>query len=171
MKIHGALTPIMHEIFQSDPNITTGEAVATLRERLSDLDDVERHEEEAIALGLTSLWGDFTGKLRREAQKVISAASSASRQLPLNLGIFETMKLATPDGDLSPTYADSTAAMFHSSIAYMQKQIDGLGNQIALSRKLACLLESAEETTGDPDLTLRNAFARGLITAEMMEAA
>ena len=171
MKIHGALTPFMHRLFQENPNITTAEAVTALRNCLEELDDAERHSEEAIALGLTGLWTGFTGKIRRDAQYIISSATIAAHQLPLALGIFETMKLATPDADCSPTYADSTAAMFRSSITYMEKQITGLNNQIVLSGKLARLLESAEAVTGDADLTLRDAFATGLITFAMVEAA
>lgn len=171
MKIHGTLTPFMHGLFQQNPEITTPEAVAEIRDFLATHEDGEQHVEEAAEIGFASVWGGFTGELRRKAQKLIRSAALDVTPNGLTITVFENMKLPLPDADISPTYADSTALMLRQSIAFMTKQVEGLEQQIGMARKLAAVLESTAETTGDTDLTLRAAFARGLITFAMVEAA
>jgi len=171
MKVHGALRPFMHHLLQENPNTTTSQAVAALREHLADIDEGDRHLDEAADTGLATIWGDFTGDLRRKAQRLIKEAKAAIATGQLTLSVFETMKLSTPDGDESPTYADSTAIMLRKSADYIQKQVSGMEDQVTLSRNLATLLDYAEEVTNESNMTLRDAFGRGLITFAMVETA
>lgn len=171
MKIHGFLRPFMHALFQDRPDITTPEAVAEMRDFLSRQSEGDQHYDEAADIGFAAVWGNFTGGLRQKAQKMIKTASISVSQEGITITTLETMKLPIPDGDLSPTYADSTALMLRQSIRFMLTQTRGLERQIALAQRFADLLDAAVESSGEPDLTLREAFGRGLITWEMVEAA
>ncbi len=69
------------------------------------------------------------------------------------------------------SYADANRTLLRRSTAHMDDQLAALKEQLALTKKLANLLDKAAKETGDPNLTLRDAFARGLITFAMVEAA
>lgn len=167
MKIHGAITPVMADLFQENPELTTPEAVAALRDYLATHPDGAHYLDEAADMGLGDLWGKFIGTLRGKAQKILRAATVIAGPDEVTITIFENMKLPLPEGDFSPTYADCTAIMLRRSITYMKKQIGGLEEQIALATKLADQLDLAIEVANDPTLTVRDAFANKLIAWEV----
>jgi len=171
VKVHGALRPFMHSLFQNRPDITTSEAVDEIRDFLADQGDGERFYDEAATIGFASLWGGFTGVLRRKAQKQIGKARVRVTATGITIAVLENMKLPIAEGDISPTYADSTAIMLRRSLRLLENQTRGLQEQIDLVRRFIKLLDAAAKQTGDPNLTLRDAFATGLITFAMVEAA
>lgn len=171
MKVHGALRPFMHSLFQGQPDITTGEAVEEIRHYLATQTDGDRFYDDAASIGFASLWGGFTGTLRRKAQKQIGKAKVRTTATGITIAVLENMKLPIGDGVISPTYADSTAIMLRRSLRLLVNQSRGLQEQVDLVRRFIKLLDKAAKETGDPNLTLRDAFSRGLITFAMVEAA
>lgn len=171
MKVHGVLRPFMDSLFQRKPDITTGEAVDAIRGYLAAHGDGERFYDEAAAIGFASLWGGYTGTLRRKVQRQIGKARVRTTATGITITVLENMKLPIGDGTLSPTYADSTAIMLRQSLRLLENQARGLQEQIDLVRRFIKLLDAAAKSTGNPHLTLRDAFASGLITFAMVEAA
>lgn len=164
MKIHGFLQPFMHELFQGNPDITTPEAVAEIRDFLTRQEEGDQHFDEAADIGFASVWGNFTGGLRRKAQEQLKSATTAvTPDGEITVQVFENMKLPLPDADLSPTYADSTVLMLRRSIEYMRIQVRGLGRQLALAERLANELDAVAVAANEPDITLRIAISRGLL--------
>lgn len=164
MKIHGFLQPFMHSLFQGNPDITTAEAVAEIRDFLARQEDGDQHVDEAADIGFASVWGNFTGGLRRKAQERLKDATAAVKPSgEITIQVFENMKLPLADGNLSPTYADSTALMLRQSVRFMKSQVRGLERQLTLAEQLAGLLDAAAYAAGEPDLTVRDAFARNLL--------
>jgi len=69
------------------------------------------------------------------------------------------------------SYADANRTLLQRSTAHMNDQLAALKDQLVLTKKLAKLLDAAAKQTSEPNLTLRDAFGRGLITFAMVEAA
>jgi hypothetical protein len=162
MSIDRTLTPIIARLYAENPAITTARAAELAHHELSQL---RPHEARTFVYELTreaikQKCRQYYGRQRRDALRHLRALAGADAD---SIGVHLQMKLPLPDVDFAPTLGEATVAILNRATAYLRQMEHTTGEQAKRLEALADALDAAGTLTGETDLTVGAATARGLL--------
>lgn len=174
MSVHQFLKPEMERIYRDEPELTTAEVAARLRDYLylAPAADIA-YQEELVELALKQLWGSFYSTIRRatrkRAKRAVVTQSFVNGTAEFMVVEFRQSRLPLPEG-VRPL-EECGVLELRRSVEYMRQQQRGMGSQISHTLALAEQLEAASLRAGNPDLTVGEADTQGLLDWTQIAAA
>lgn len=166
-----AIRAFYADLYTGNPEIKPSAAAQELVDACPSMPDGELIEEHLKLAGAYREFLGFKAPLRKKAnEQVDRALVSGSLDAPTISLWLQSPLPGAVDPDRAPRIGDCTLLMLGEAISQMRRQTATLGAQVSRLGRLIGQLADAIDRTGEPDLTVGDAFARGMLDADTLAA-